>query len=387
MMVLYSALGLLLGLLLIAGVLLEAFEAVVLPRRVTRPYRFTRLYFWSFWKLWRAVALAAFKRTRPREAFLSWFGPLSLLGLFALWFLGLIVGFGLFMWSVGMPVQVTAEGKPDLPTYCYLSGVTFFTLGFGDVTPKEPLGRTLVVVEAGLGFGFLALMVSYLPVLYQAFSRREVTISMLDARAGSPPSAAQALIRAAGGSTCDALEQFLREWERWSAEVLESHLSYPVLSYYRSQHDNQSWLAALTTVLDTCALLLTGLKEHKPFQSQLTFAMARHAVVDLSLVFQVPPLAPAPDRLPADKLQILRDKLRKAGLELRADPAVDAKLAELRGLYEPFVNALAQHFLLALPPIDPEHTTVDNWQTSAWTRRTPGIGKLPIRDPSDEHFD
>src|SRR5437879_1440837 len=111
---------------------------------------------------------------------------------------------------------------------------------------NAPLGRTLVVVEAGLGFGFLALLVSYLPVLYQAFSRREASISMLDARAGSPPSAAQALIRAAEGSQCDALEPFLREWERWSAEVLESHLSYPVLSYYRSQHDNQSWLAALT---------------------------------------------------------------------------------------------------------------------------------------------
>jgi hypothetical protein len=383
MMVLFSALSV----LLIAGVLFEAFEAIVLPRRVTRPYRFTRFYYRSFWKLWRAIALATFKQRRVREAFLSWFGPLSLLGLFVLWFTGLIVGFGLLMWSTDMPVQITAEGKPDLATYCYLSGVTFFTLGFGDVTPREPGGRMLVVVEAGLGFGFLALMVSYLPVLYQAFSRREVTISMLDARAGSPPSAAQALLRAAEGGHCDAIDPFLREWERWSAEVLESHLSYPVLSYYRSQHDNQSWLSALTAVLDTCALLLSGLKECKPFQTQLTFAMARHAVVDLALVFKVPPLAPNPDRLPAEKLQGLREKLKQVGLDLRADPAGEAKLAELRNMYEPFVNALAHYFVLSLPPIDPEHITVDNWQTSAWTRRTPGIGNLPSKAPSDEHFD
>jgi hypothetical protein len=383
MMILCSALSV----LVIVGVLFEAFEVVVLPRRVTRPYRFTRLYYRSFWKLWRAVALSAMGRRRVREAFLSWFGPLSLLGLFVCWFLGLVLGFGLLMWSLDLPVQVTVEGKPDLPTYWYLSGVTFFTLGFGDVTPREPIGRMLLVIEAGLGFGFLALAVSYLPVLYQAFSRREVTISMLDARAGSPPSAAQMLIRAAEGGGCDALDPFLREWERWAAEVLESHLSYPVLSYYRSQHDNQSWLAALTAVLDTCALLLTGLKEQKPFQAQLTFAMARHAVVDLALVFQVPPLAPVPDRLPADKLQSLREKLRKVGLDLRAEPAVDAKLAELRGMYEPFVNAMAWHFVMDLPAIDPDVVAVDNWQTSAWTRRTPGIGKLPIQDPSDQHFD
>jgi hypothetical protein len=256
------------------------------------------------------------------------------------------------------------------------------------VTPKGPLGQTLVVVEAGIGFGFLALMVSYLPVLYQAFAVREVSISMLDARAGSPPTAGQLLLRAGQAErACDVLEPLLRDWERWSAVVLESHLSFPVLSYYRSQHDNQSWLAAMTAILDACALLMAGLKAYRPFQSQLTFAMARHALVDLALVFHVPPRAPAVDRLPADKLQQLREKLRKAGLDFRADAAADAKLAELRAMYEPFVNALADHFLLVLPPIDTEHTAVDNWQTSAWTRRAPDLGNLPVKHPTDEHFD
>src|SRR5438128_3297382 len=189
----------------------------------------------------------------------------------------------------------------------------------------------------------MAVIIGYLPVLYQAFSRREVVIALLDARAGSPPSAGQLLLRLGrAGAGAEAAAPLLAEWERWSAELLESHLSFPVLSYYRSQHDNQSWLSAITTILDTCALLIVGVKDATPYQAQLTFAMARHAIVDLALVFRTPPLVPDPDRLPNDRLLQLRALLREAGLSLREGPAVDAKLAELRAMYEPFVNALAK---------------------------------------------
>src|SRR5947209_8076492 len=115
--------------------------------------------------------------------------------------------------------------------------------------------------------------------------------------------------------------------------------------------------------------------------------MARHAAVDLALVFKRPPIAPQPDRLPAERLQQLRALLASAGLPLEDSPATEGKLVELRAMYEPFVNALAGHFLFALPPIVPEKPTVDNWQTSAWTRRTPGIDRLPVGRTDDEHFD
>jgi hypothetical protein len=321
-----------------------------------------------------------------REYFLSVFGPLSLLGLFATWVLSLILGFALVQWSLGTTLQ-TPEAVANLGTYLYLSGVTFFTLGYGEVTPLTGAGRLLSVAEAGLGFGFLAVIIGYLPVLYQAFSRREVTISLLDARAGSPPTAAQALLRLAHARNLAAADPFLAEWERWAAELLESHLSFPVLSYYRSQHDNQSWLAAITSILDTCALLIVGVKDAAPYQAQLTFAMARHAIVDLALVFKTPPLAPDPDRLPEGRLVQLRTTLRDAGLALREGSAVDAKLAELRAMYEPFVNALAKFFLFTLPPVLPEKVAVDNWQTSAWMRRVPGLSKLPPPGAGDEHFD
>jgi Ion channel len=370
---------------LIVLVLIDGFEAIVMPRRVTHPYRPIRLFYTTFWSCWRITA-RMFTSPRRRQAYLSLFGPVSLLLLFAAWVMGLILGFGTLHWSLGTVLQ-TNDQTASLPTYLYFSGGTFFTVGYGDLTPAGWAGRILAVAEAGLGFAFLAVIIAYLPVLFQAFSRREVTISLLDARAGSPPSAGELLRRLAQSKSWSTLEPFLAEWERWAAELLESHLSFPVLSYYRSQHDNQSWLAALTTILDTCALLLATGRECSAYQAQLTFAIARHAAVDLALVFKRPPIAPDPDRLPAERLARLRAMLAGAGLPLRDGPAVDQNLAELRALYEPFVNALAFHFLFALPPILPDGPVVDNWQTSAWTRRSPGIGRLPAPRDGDEHFD
>jgi hypothetical protein len=367
---------------LILLVLVDGFEAMVLPRRVTHPYRFARLFYRCTWRLWGALA-GHIRASKWRQTFLSLFGPLSLLTLLALWAAGLILGFGLLHWSLG--TALNAGPDAGFGTYLYLSGGTFFTFGFGDVFPVTPAGRALAVVEAGICFGFMAIIIGYLPVLYQAFSAREVTISLLDARAGSPPSAAEFLRRVGTKGNCDAVGPFLVEWERWAAQLLESHLSFPVLSYYRSQHDNQSWLAALTAVLDTCALLLAVVKDAPVYQAQLTFAMARHVAVDLALVFKRPPLPPDPDRVPEGLWVRLREVLSAEGLSLREGPAAAEKLADLRGLYEPFVNALARLLRFDLPPLVPDKPAVDNWQTTAWARRAPGIGKLPA--DGDEHFD
>src|SRR5438270_4244080 len=207
------------SILLILLMLIDAFEATVLPRQVMHRWRFVRLYYRTSWAVWRtlAVRLPSAKR---RESMLAWFGPLSLLGLFATWVLALIFGFALLNWSLGTMMHAIDPARPDGPvtfgTYLYWSGVTFFTLGYGDVTPISTLGRTLAVVETGLGFGFLAMVISYIPVRCQAFSRRELTISLLDARGGSPPTAGEVLLRLARARNIAAGEQLLAEWERWS---------------------------------------------------------------------------------------------------------------------------------------------------------------------------
>ena len=379
-------LALVAGLSMIFGTLLDGFETILLPRRISRRFRYSRLYYRGTWAAWRRLG-SALPAGRWREATLGPFGPLSMLGLFASWVVGLIVGFGLLHW--GAATGPLHGGSGRVTTDLYFSGTTFFTLGLGDVTPTSAAARLLTVVEAGVGFGGLAVVIGYLPVLYQAFSRREVTISLMDARAGSPPAGGEALVRLARDGRADAVDAMLREWEQWAAELLESHISFPVLAYYRSQHANQSWLATLATMLDACGLLLTAYPHlsGSPHQAQLTFAMARHAVVDLTLVFGVQPRPPTADRLPPDVRRALHQALGRNGPAAVDPPDGDARLTEIRKLYEPFLDALAAYFLLTLPSVATGGSDADNWQRSAYMPRTPGIGKLTGGRTGGSHFD
>jgi voltage-gated potassium channel Kch len=357
-------------------IFVDAFEAVVLPRRIKHNYRLARLFYQSAWCLWRAVA-RLLPLGRWRSGFLSIFGPLSLFGLLAVWAIGLVLGFALLHWSFQTALALPGQDVTRFGTYFYFSGTTFFTLGYGDIVPTRAGGRALSVAESGIGFGFLAIVIGYVPVLYQTFSRREISISLLDARAGSPPTAGELLRRLGEAHNLAAIGPFLIEWERWSAELLESQLSFPVVSFYRSQHDNQSWVGALTMMLDTSALLIAAIDNAQGHQARLTFAMARHAAVDLCLVFGLPPSPPHADRLPPATFDRLRISLTRAGLEFSDRPAISESLAELRGLYEPFISSLAAYFRFELPPFQPETQPIDNWQTSPWMPCSPTLNNLP----------
>lgn len=370
------------GIVLIAAVLWEGFETVVIPRRVTRRFRLTRLFYRLTWRPW-ARTVHALLSPRKRETWLSFFGPLSLLLLLSFWAGGLIVGFALLHYALGSAVLST-DPSPGFLIDLYMSGTTFFTLGLGDVVPRGVAARFLAVIESGLGFGFLALVIGYLPALNQSFSRREVNISLLDARAGSPPTASEILRRHGREQGMEALRQLFHEWERWSAEFLEGHLSYPVLAYFRSQHDNQSWLAALTAILDSCALVMAGVEGACQRQAELTFAMARHALVDLCLVFGTSPREDAPNRLPPEKAAELRATLAADGVKLQEGGAADLRLTELRWLYEPYAQALAAYFRVSVPPWIADPDWVDNWQASTWERR-PASAKLGEKTNGD-HF-
>ncbi len=352
------------GGVLILLVLWDAFETIILPRRVTRRIRLTRLFYRYTWIVYSGLVTGLFSGKR-REAVFSFYGPLSLLALVGLWALGLMIGFACLHWAGGSALN-TPDSQQGFLIDLYLSGTTFFTLGLGDVVPRTTLSRFLVVLEAGIGFAFLALIIGYVPPLNQAFSRREVSISLLDARAGSPPTAAEMLLRHRDVHGMEALQELLHEWELWSAEFLEIHLSYPVLAYFRSQHDNQSWLAALATILDTTSLVMTGVEGACQRQAERTFAMARHAVVDLAIVFYTPPLAPGRDRLSPTELARLRSTLVAAGLMLREGSDADRRLTELRAMYEPYMYSLSKYFCITIPPWMRASSVPDNWQMSAW---------------------
>ena len=378
-----GTLGTLGGFLILFTILWDAFETVILPRRVTRRIRLASTFFRATWFPWRAAALRM-RSTKRREAYFSYYGPLSLLSLFVVWFIGLVFAFALVHWGIGSALNAGPNETPSFETDLYMSGTTFFTLGLGDVTPRTPLARVLTVTEAGVGFGFLAVVISYLPVLYGAFSRREVNISLLDARAGSPPSALELLRRHAQADNLRQLGEYLGEWESWAAELMESHLSYPLLCYFRSLHNNQSWLAALTTVLDACALILAYTEAQCRWQARLTFAISRHALVDLAQVFRIPPNPTTADRLPPQDRDELLDLLAAAGISLVRSHEADKKFEYLRKMYEPFAYGLGQRLAITLPAWFTAAEPVDNWRTSAWGRSSPEFVIAGRSAPPDE---
>lgn len=380
------------GAAVLIAVLLDAFETIVLPRRVQRHFRITAWFYRNTWRPWARLASHIQSQSR-RESVLGYFGPLSNLGLLGLWAFSLIVGFALLQHGNGS--RLTSQNGPlSFPVLLYHSGETFFTLGYGDITPNSTFSRVLAVIEAGMGFAFLGVVIGYLPTIYAAFSKREIEISLLDARAGSPPSAAELLTRAADSLDKGALDGLFHDWERWAAEVLESHLSYPVLSFYRSQHSNQSWLGALTVILDATALVITGIDNVSAEQARRTFKIARHAVVDLAQVVRARYDANVPDRLTDEDLALLRSQLTAKGLQVKQGGEADEKLSGLRMLYEPYVQGIARNLYISVPPWIHHDAVRDNWRAGPWDNliQAQGLGRIAherrgsVRGSFNDHF-
>ncbi len=367
-------LALISGFLLLAVVLLDAFQTIILPRRPVGHLRITRLFFTMTWGPWRRAT--GLLRTRSlREQFYSIYGPLSLLLLFVVWALLLTFGFAFIFFGLRIPFHDAMLTKNSewsrLQSCLYVSGTTIFTLGLGDVLPQSRAARFLTVLEAGTGLGFVALVIGYLPVLYTAFSQREILVALLDSRAGSPPTAGELLLRHNFNGGSQALRKLLEEWERWCAEMLETHISYPILCYYRSQHDNQSWLASLTAVLDTCALLIALLDGEDTRQAQLTFAIGRHTLVDLGHVFrreaEEARLREAPlTRMDGEEFARLCSALKETGYAPGVDREAHRRVDALRKLYEPNACALADYLRVGLPPWLPP-VALEPRKTDAWT--------------------
>ncbi len=346
------------GLALVAIVLADAFQTVIVARHAQRVPVLTRRFYQLSWSLFAAAAQRIASK-HQRESFLGVYGPLSLLMLLALWALGLIVAFAILQWSVGLELD---SAYPSFASDLYFRGATFFTLGF--VEPRNVASKYLMVLEAGFGFSFLGLVIGYLPVLYQCFSSRELRILLLDARAGSPPSAAQFLFRR--GESHQSLEQRLADWEEWALDLLHSHLSYPMLAYYRSQHPNQSWLAALTAIVDMSALLIVASEHDLKRQAEFTFAAGRHALVHTASIFRIQSKHSYKDRLSKQELSRLCAMLSTRATPLHLERISETELEKLRATYEPQANALGKYFLMDLPPWIPSGLTSDNWQIASW---------------------
>lgn len=352
------------GFALIFAVLYDTFATIILPRSVDRDRRLTNYFYLAVGRVWRWVAKRLPYGSQGRTEWLGAFGPLSVILLVALWAVLLIVGFALVHFGAN-----TLKGADFFTTF-YFSGTTFLTIGFGDMTSTTTLGRTLSIVEGGTGFGFLAIVLGYIPVLYQSFSRREHLVLLLDARAGSNPSAGEIWRRYSEAGALDDLCDFLKEWELWSAQQLETYLSYPIVAFYRSQHDDQSWVTAITCILDLCTLIQDCVVPVDPwskklrFQAANTFAMARHMIVDLAYILSIPPQSQPFDRLTPERKRTLERIMRGSGVMLKEE--VDWSFSKQRDLYEPYAIGLAKTMFCVLPDWTSYDEAQDHWQVTAW---------------------
>jgi hypothetical protein len=355
--------------IVIGLVLFDAFNTVILVRRSPQSFRITRAIYWLTWRPFAALG-RRIQSSERREGFLSVYGPLSLIVILAVWAAGLILSFGLLQWAVDMRSAKVGSG---LGNDLYVSATTLFTIDTGE--PQNAVSKCLAVCEAGIGFSLLGLLLSYLPVLYQAFSRRELQISLLDARAGSPPSASQLL--QVETSNPARIERYMENWEHWAAEILENQLSFPMMGWFRSHHANQSWLTALTATIDCAAVISLCAEGDLKTQAQLTFAMGRHAFVDIAAILEVKPAEASDERLSHSCYLDLRRILEDVAAPLDPERLSEDELRNLRRMYEPYALAVSSFLLMALPDWAPDDRGRENWKAP----RSKGGIPYAVSDP------
>ena len=348
------------GILIVISTLWDGFETIVMTRSVSRNWRLSRLFYnlirGPYYKLSSKV-----RNSRWRNALLMIYPPISLIVLFLLWGGFIILGFALM--GYGFKVE-HSTGTLDPFTAWYYSGVTFLTLGFGDIAPVGTLGRILAVAEAATGLVFLASVISYLPVMYGVVQKREYPIVLLDSKAGSDPSGFELLRRHAKAGTLHMLPAFLEKYEQWGAEMLEAYLSYPTIAFYRSQHDTQNWIKTSTAIMDACALIQTcftaddDISRQIKFQSRATFASLRHVIVDLAYIIKMPPTEDCTMRLTEEDFKQMMKELNALSPQFNG---TFESLYTVREMYEPYCVGLGEGLLMDLPIWRHPVRELDNW--------------------------
>jgi hypothetical protein len=330
------------GAIVVFVVLNDVFQSVVVPRPTLRGVRLTRYVIRGSWRVWRTLGLRT-SSSEKRERLLGTFAPRVLIGLLLVWIAALILGFGLMLFALRTQTRPPLE---SLPMAMYYAGTSLLTIGYGDIVAYSALARLVSITAAIAGLGLIALAISFIFSLYASFQRREVLVVTLDARAGAPPSGVSLLEASSKFGLKDDLSRIFVEWEKWAAEVLDSHMAYPLLAYFRSSHDNESWISALGAVLDASTLVLTTVVDVPRGPAQMMYAMGRHAVEDLARFFAIPrDHQPGVERYEFDEA---RQRLAKFGYTLVPPEDSWAAFARLRSEYAGPLNDMAKWF--AAPP-------------------------------------
>jgi hypothetical protein len=336
-----------LGLLVWLGTIWDGFATIVLPRTVAPMRRLSgRFNRWS-WRLWAAVG----RWVGPRSlqlSFLAVYGPISVILLLVIWAGLIIVAFAMIYHAGGARFQA-ASGSIGFGTLLYMSASNFLTLGLGDVTSADPIGRLFIILEAGTGYLFLGLIVTYMPVLEQGYGEREVGNLLIRSRAGHPPGAVKLLHRYASPDRLEILRGNLLEGERWMAEMLQSHLSHPVLAFYRAQRWGQSWLVSLTIVLDSCALLIVSGDGIAAEQARLTYRLGLRLLTDLTDALGLAADPRSRGRLTEAEVPALLAAMESSAIPWTIGPRQAAQLLRLVRRYEVYLLPLSEWLVIPLP--------------------------------------
>jgi len=338
-----NALAALAGALLVLMVLSDAVGTLMVTRGLPGRWRPTRIFYRGTWRCWRAIGVRIRSSTR-QEHFLSLYAPLSLLTLLLIWLAGLTVGWALIF--VGQRSEL--HGAGDFGSLVYYSGTALLTIGFGDLTAQSTLLRMLTLLEALTGLGTIALLISFLPALYGAYGRREARLLTLDDPSGERIQPTSLIVLGAPDGDVERLYRFFADWEMWAAELLESHVSFPMLALFRSQHEGQSWITALGVVVDSATMmcaLVPGAEVREPYYLH---RRGQRALTEIARRLHLAPAGDAGPMVDRERFDVAYARVAKTGISLR--PADDAweRLVGLRSTYAATLQELID-FLVAPP--------------------------------------
>lgn len=325
------------GVLILAVAFYDVFQSVVLPRPSIGKLRIAPWILRPLWASWRWWGTRETRLDR-RENRLGTFGPVALLALLAFWSLSSILGYALIIDAIPGEIQPRPQ---DFWTSLYFSASTLLPLSYGEILPVGVLARLVIVAESATGVGLIALVISLLFSLYGSFQRREELVVTLDALAGAPPAGLQILETVANQRMHDELRATFDDWRRWSAAVLESHLAYPILVYFRSSHDNEAWLNSFGAVMDAATLTMSTVVSEDATQghAHLLFKVGNHLVEDLAWYFRFKNAGvPIVER---QEFEDARARLIAAGYQCREADAAWNDFASLRSKYASIINQLA----------------------------------------------
>ncbi|MBV8726488.1 MAG: two pore domain potassium channel family protein [Candidatus Eremiobacteraeota bacterium] len=321
----------------------DVFQSVVLPRAVDRRLRISAYLVRGLWRIWPRLSWQI-KDDDKREDFLATFAPFALICILAAWVFTLVVAYGLIFYALRSQLQ---PQPVDFWGALYFAGTSLFTIGFGDITGRGGLARFLSLAAGASGLSVVAITTAFLFAVFGAFQRREVFVVSVGSRAGSPPSGLGLLAIHAGKGILDDLPALFVQAQQWTAEVMESHLAYPILAFFRSSHDYESWVGTLGTLLDAATLLLTSTEKTARGQAQIFYWLGRHLTHDFVRYFQLrSDEAVGIERLEFDQAYA---RLSEMGLEMRDPDRSWKDFSELRVAYAGALSTMAAFW--QIPPL------------------------------------